>query len=128
MCHPTPFDNLVFQEEPSWYDYIENMMNGDEFKARFGICLDEEEYGEDTIVSNEPYIILKNNKCICCSRWIEDLRDDYFIINNDGNGITYSSILFQMVYGNFICRCNHAFLEGIKQICDTNVYELQFGS
>ena len=116
------------EERECWYDYIQQMTERDDFKSNITLCLDEEEYGEHTLVSNKPYIILKNDKCCCCCNWIHDLHDKYFIINNEGNGITYTHILFQMIFGNYIVDCNHRFLEGIRQIDDTNVYELEFGS
>ncbi len=135
MCKSTAASDIVsFQEESdyepeeSWYDYLQYMLDGVEFSSNITICIDAEEYGENTIVSNEPYIILKNDKCACCCMWIENLQDHYFIINNESNGITYSDILFQMIIGNYKTNCNHRFLEGISQIDDTNVYQLHFGS
>ena len=133
MCKPTTTPDIVsfqeesdIEEEPEWYDYLEDIM--DDYEASFTISLNSEEYGENRIISNEPFIVLKHTKCIVCSRWIDNLRDRYYIANNDGNGITTESILTDLIIYHFSAICNHRFLEGIRQIDDTNVYELEFGS
>tara|TARA_R110001606_G_scaffold394521_1_gene565514 strand:+ start:121 stop:525 length:405 start_codon:yes stop_codon:yes gene_type:complete len=134
MCKPPTTPDIVSfdqqdtddERETEWYDYLEDIMN--DYQSSFSISLDSEEYGENRIISNEPFIVLKNTKCIVCSRWNDNLRDHYHIANNDGNGITTKSILMDLIIYNFSANCNHMFLEGIRQIDDTNVYELEFGS
>jgi hypothetical protein len=112
MCNP-----------PSDSDSVVDMYEALSEDCNFSICLNEE---PNDIISNAKYIIIKMEGCICC-RWVEPY-EDYFIVNNRGRGITVELMLIALMEQECMPPCNHYFLEGFRQIDNSNIYELQFGS
>ena len=95
----------------------------DEFpNALFSVCVDD----LDVVFDNNDTIILKYKySCYCYSH--TSRQTEYFVIKNDGEGITMRKCINKLIEYGFDTDCNHRFFEGLA--INTYIqYEIFMGS
>lgn len=91
--------------------------------AKFRISIDLEDI--NAVVSNKEQIVIQCNPCnILCDTFI---NRKYFIVKNNGNGITNKQMIQTMIDGGFDSKCDHQFLEVFHELNDIT-FLATFGS
>ena len=83
--------------------------------ANFQVCIGLEEL--DEVVSNKDQVVVKTTH-ICYCYDSTHRNNGFYIVRNEGWGITTKMLIEGLIQDGFHPECNHCFLEGFDKVND----------